>query len=118
MLRTPESLLKKKMQKKFAKEKVVLGYNEEELDYLSKPLGKATHKHNLEEKPTERPLRKNNRKIPRWKEKVECKICGGVYMRSSSTAHKRTKRHKLFENVNSKLLNLMTKGFDENKNVE
>ena len=95
----------KKIQDKIKHDKIVVDYKVDELKYLKKPIGKALYKYSENEK---LPLRKKN--IPKWKEKVKCVVCGGMYMRSSKTRHEWTQRHKIYNNVNTKIVSLLTEG--------
>jgi hypothetical protein len=38
-------------------------------------------------------------------DRIICKLCGGSYTRSNSYHHKKTKKHKIHEKINNKLIN-------------
>lgn len=42
-----------------------------------------------------------------YTKKCVCPLCGGTYTYSNSAKHKKTKIHKLYENMNSKLIEVL-----------
>ena len=38
------------------------------------------------------------------KDRVKCQVCGKVYTRSGSAKHKKSQQHKIYEDINNKLL--------------
>ena len=45
---------------------------------------------------------------------VTCKICGGNYHRNNITAHRKTKIHKAYDQMNEKIRNLLLPNSEEN----
>lgn len=58
----------------------------------------------IAQKETE-PMKNKNK--THWSDRIECNICGGIYTRSASTAHKKTKIHKLHCELNEKIKNIL-----------
>ncbi|HTO16891.1 MAG TPA: hypothetical protein VLZ83_14075 [Edaphocola sp.] len=75
--------------------------SEEELKYTQKPIGKAIYKRAIG-----RPKKPDNEKA-RPGDRVICEICGGNFKRSHRSAHNKTKIHKVYEDMNKKLVNLL-----------
>lgn len=89
------------LQEQLREDKNVLEYSTEALLYLQTAMGKAAfHAEPLNEEPKEK-------KVPRHKEYVECKVCRQKYKRSSLYSHKKTKRHKFMEKLCSKFIDML-----------
>lgn len=73
-------------------------FSVEELKYVQKPIGKQIYKNAIE------PVIKEK---PKWDDKVTCKVCGAVTLRSNQSSHKNSKKHKLYEDINSKLRSVL-----------
>lgn len=51
--------------------------------------------------------KKEDKKDNHWSDRIECKVCGGNYQRSNSSAHKKTKLHLAYEKMNTKLKKIL-----------
>jgi hypothetical protein len=69
----------------------------EELHFLTTPIGRSIY------------LSKNEpeKKSRAWSDKIKCGICGAEYYYSNSSVHKKTQRHKIYDDLNKKLAKLM-----------
>jgi hypothetical protein len=79
-------------------------------NYVQKPIGKALYEHyndEIEDEPIQQKDNDEEVKIPKWKEKLQCKICKGIYQRSNYSKHKQTKVHQAYEKINKKLRKIM-----------
>lgn len=79
--------------------------NEFDIEYITKPIGKAIYKNSIEkknEKPFGRP-RKNEKEKARYNDRIVCDICGGTFLRSHRADHRKTKVHQAYEKMNRKL---------------
>jgi hypothetical protein len=89
----------KATKEKIKKNKSLTQYNIEELKYVQKPLGKSLYKNKVG-----RPVKQEKTKPS---DSVICDICGGRFIRSNRFNHKKTKKHKIYEDMNIKLRNLL-----------
>lgn len=80
-------------------EKELVLMDKDELKNIMKPLEKAKYKHNVG-----RPKKELHTK---WSDRITCKICGKEYMRSNSSSHKKTNHHKLHEQMNNKIRDIL-----------
>jgi hypothetical protein len=82
----------------------LIKYNSDELNYVTKPIGKAIYEGAQYEK-HEKPKRK------KWNpaERVTCELCGKEYSRSARSQHSKTQVHLAYKVVNDKLKELMLK---------
>jgi hypothetical protein len=92
------------LQKNIKEGKNLTEYDNETLKYIQKPLGKALYL-NLEENKTENDGKEN----AKWNDKLKCKICGRITLRSNQSKHKKTKYHMAYENMNQKIRDLLLK---------
>ena len=88
-----------KIQKNLKEKKELVQYDEDELKYVQKPLGKAIYK-------AGRPKKSDDEKA-KWNDKIKCSICNKEYIRSASNAHKITQYHKIHSKMNDKLKKLL-----------
>jgi hypothetical protein len=51
--------------------------------------------------------KKDEDKPTHWSDRLKCKDCGGTYMRSCVSGHKKTKVHQAYESMNSKIRDLL-----------
>lgn len=72
--------------------------NKEELKEIQKPINKSIYKNNN----NLNVIKKNNPS-----DILECEICGNKYRRAHKSAHKKTKLHIAYDNMNKKLFTLM-----------
>jgi hypothetical protein len=83
--------------------KNITEYDEKTIKYISKPIGKALYLNALQ----------NNEEIKKekakWNDKIKCKICGKITLRSNQSKHKKTKYHMVYENMNVKIRELLLK---------
>jgi len=87
--------LKKKMETKQP-----IQMEKEELEFATKPIGKA---HLLSQSDV-----KNETVIMKGKYKyIECNICGKLYCTNNSGKHRKTQYHKLHEKINNKLKKIL-----------
>ena len=45
--------------------------------------------------------------LAHWSDRIKCKTCGGEYIRSCVSAHKKTKVHLAYEGMNQKLSKML-----------
>lgn len=72
----------------------------DELKYVQKPIGKGIYEFALDNK-------SKNKQKANWNDKVKCKVCGSITLRSNQSEHKKSKKHLLYENINGKLRELL-----------
>jgi hypothetical protein len=94
----------KDLQQTMKETKPIFKLNKDQFEYSQTPIGKAIYKHSIEEKKAGRP-KKNIKVNPR--DRIECKLCGKIYVRSSSTHHQRTQYHQAHVKINKKLRELL-----------
>lgn len=70
-------------------------YDNDTLEYVQKPLGKAIY-----EQSTKKDISKHS-------DRIKCKVCDKEYVRSNATHHKNTNHHKIYEKMNTKIKNLL-----------
>ena len=87
-----------KIQEKIKNDKNIIGYQEEEIRYLQKPIGGALYRG--------RP-KKNESEKAKPTDKLTCEICGKEFFRSGRTQHKNTQYHILHQNLNKKLMKML-----------
>jgi|SRR5580698_4045857 hypothetical protein len=85
-------------------------YDTEELRYIEKPLGKQIYKHYSEN--DEEIVLEGKKKKPHWRDRVECKICKARVRRCNLSRHRKTKFHKIYQNMQEKFRYFI---LDENK---
>jgi hypothetical protein len=77
---------------------------------LQTPVGKAIYQSSFnktqEEKKLGRP-RKNNDEKAKPTDRIQCDICGNIFSRCHRAAHKKTKVHQAYEQMNQKLVKLL-----------
>lgn len=83
------------------KEYEIINLDEEAIKYSQTPIGQSILKYNYG-----RP-RKVEKAMPN--DKVKCELCGIVFSRSNRSKHKKTKMHKVYENLNLKLMKALIK---------
>lgn len=87
-----------KIQEKIKNDKNIIGYIEEEIRYLQKPLGSALYKG--------RPRKSDDEKA-KPTDRLTCEICGKDFFRSGRSKHKTTQYHILHQNLNKKLMKML-----------
>jgi len=75
--------------------------NDEDILYITKPLGKAIYK-NAISKPLGRPRKEEHDKA-KPNDRLICNVCGMKFIRSARSGHKKTKVHQIYENMSRKL---------------
>ncbi len=80
------------------KEKELINYNEDELKYITKPVGKAIY--------LGRGRPKKNNKL-HWSDIITCNICNKTFTRSARTAHNKTNHHQIYLKINEKLRKIL-----------
>jgi hypothetical protein len=103
MNQDPEKI--NRIQQKLKKGKGIIAYNNEELRYLQKPLGKAIYKNAINQ-PIGRPRKSEDEKA-KPDDRIICDICQGVFTRAHRSAHKKTKVHQAYEKMNGKIQKLL-----------
>jgi hypothetical protein len=79
----------------------------DDIKKLQTPIGKAIYNNSIG-----RPPKKEGEKaLPN--DRLNCEICGGKFIRSHRTAHKKTKVHKAYENMNRKISKVLLDINDE-----
>ena len=79
--------------------------DENDIEYMIRPIGKAIYKNSIEkknQKPFGRP-KKNEHEKAHYSDKIKCDICGGTFVRSHRADHRKTKVHQAYEKMNRKL---------------
>lgn len=79
-------------------------YENEEIEYLEKPLGKAAY------------LMKDNtlkKKKSHWSDRIKCNICGKEFTRSCRKSHEITKHHQTYAKLNTKMKKILLDINDE-----
>ncbi len=74
--------------------------NNDTLKYIQKPIGKSIYNNKGRPKIDE----ENKAK---YYDKVICKTCGKIFIRSNRNAHKKTKYHQIYLQMNDKLSKLL-----------
>lgn len=77
----------------------------DEIKKIQTPIGKAIYINSIG-----RP-RKEEKALPN--DRLICDVCGGKFIRSHRSAHKKTKVHQAYENMNKKLSKLLLDIKDE-----
>jgi len=90
----------KEIQNRLKEGNGMVSFSVDELKYVRKPIGKQIYKSIVEEVKEEKPK-------PRWDDKVKCKVCGSVTLRSNQSTHKKSQKHKLYEGINEKIRNVL-----------
>ncbi len=90
----------KRIQRKIKHNKNLCDYTVEELKYVQKPIGKAIYK----SKKIGRPC-VDVKADP--KDKLECEICGKIFIRSGRYNHNKTEYHIAHANMNDKIRKLL-----------
>jgi hypothetical protein len=94
----------RKIQENIKEGKNLAEYDIDTLKYIQKPIGKALYLNsstNEEEK--------EDKNKAKWNDKLKCKTCGKVTLRSNQSKHKKTKYHMAYENMNNKIRDLLLK---------
>jgi hypothetical protein len=114
------------IQRKIKKGKSLPLYEVEELQYMQKPIGKALYKHYLGE-PTELttdkriikdkseiiiPVKKSvgrpkSENPTHWSDRIKCKICNKIFIRSARSKHSKTEVHQAYAKMNEKMMQFM-----------
>jgi hypothetical protein len=79
----------------------IVNYDPPEISYMTRPIGAAIYqKYSRDYEYENIPLtgKENGRK-----QKMLCSLCKGTYTRTNYATHRKTKIHKMMENINSKL---------------
>lgn len=122
------------IQKQLAKKKGLSQYKPKEIDYMMRSsvgdaiYGKGPENSDIEDDASSEEyeansdselelesddIHTNNMAIPKsktkthWSDRLQCKICGKSYMRSTVSRHKKTKYHQMYEEMNNKLRNIL-----------
>ena len=90
----------KKSQKQINEEEYIINYNDDTLKYVQKPIGKALYKG--KGRP---PMIEDEKAKP--SDKIQCKLCNNLFVRSNRSHHNKTQKHKLYEKINTKLAKLV-----------
>jgi len=90
----------KEIQDRLKEGNSIVTFNVDELKYIRKPIGKQIFISALE---NENPKKEK----AKWNDKVKCKVCGSVTLRSNQGTHKKSKKHKLYEGINEKIRNVL-----------
>jgi hypothetical protein len=77
-------------------------YSDDVLKELNKTIPKAIYENAVKQK-----IKHSTSNDSKWTDKIECDVCGKIYTRSNSGAHKKTREHKIYENMNKKLRKIM-----------
>lgn len=76
-------------------------YDEEELEYVQKPIGETIYNDAISK------TTNNRQKNTHWSDILVCKICGRTYKRSNITNHNKTKIHQVYASMNNKLKKIL-----------
>lgn len=88
------------IQRKIRDDKNLADYDEDELDYVMKPVGTALY--NCKGRP-----RKCEDEKARPNDRIKCDICSKYFTRSGRSGHNRTQYHMIHSKINKKLRNLL-----------
>jgi|ERR1700761_1830550 len=94
------------LQNSLSEKKGLARYNPEEIMYATTPIGKAIYDSG--------PDNYDDNSKSHWSDRIECKLCGKIYTRSTSSRHKKTQYHRIYEEMNNKLRMIL---LDQNKKV-
>lgn len=69
-------------------------YEPEEIKYAMTPIGKAIY---------------NTKKVDssRFKERIECKVCGKIFTRANTSRHNKTQHHQLYLMMHDKMKKIL-----------
>jgi|SRR5271154_1709771 len=75
---------------------------------LQTPVGKAIYEASKcdDKRPLGRP-RKDESEKAKPTDRIQCEICGNIFSRCHRSAHRKTKIHQAYENMNQKLIKLL-----------
>jgi hypothetical protein len=92
---------KTKIQKNLNYGKALTLYDDDELRYVQKPIGKAIYKNAIG-----RPKKKEEDKA-HPNDRLICDVCGNKFIRAHRSKHKKTKVHQAYEKMNKKIQKLL-----------
>ncbi len=90
-----------KIQNKIEKDKSIVNYNTDELQYLKKPIGKTLY---LSSEIRPQLIEKKDKY---FNDILLCNVCKKKYRRSYSGKHKKTKYHQLCEKISKNMINFI-----------
>jgi hypothetical protein len=88
-------------------------YNDDDINYIKNPIGKAIYKDSLEKTIKNNYGSKSNRgrkkaeNPVKWSDKITCKVCGKTILRSNQTTHKKTKFHQAHVHMSEQVIKLL-----------
>jgi hypothetical protein len=80
--------------------KELINCDDDEIEYIKKPIGKSVYQQAREEK-------KQRKRKYVANEKITCELCGKEYRRSNKSFHERTSYHLVYKRVNDKFTQFM-----------
>jgi len=87
------------IQNELDKQKPLVDYEANEIEYAMKPIGKAIYLHQKKKKKSTEPKH--------WTDRVVCKDCGKEFARSHKTNHNKTQYHKMHVKFHEKFRKIM-----------
>jgi hypothetical protein len=96
-----------KIQNRLKQAEEVINYDVDELEYLTKPIGKAIYEKNSDIKNTRHNRNYKAKKIWDSHERVKCDLCGVEYRRSNKSYHEKSKNHLVYKKINDKFKQLI-----------
>jgi len=88
---------KKQLQDALSEHKSLPLCKPEEIRYAMTPIGKAIYN----TKPSD------SESTGRFRERIECKVCGKMFTRSNTSRHNQTQYHQLYSNMHQKMKKIL-----------
>lgn len=100
------------VRKRLSKQKGLALYDNDEIEYLKKPLGLAAFTTPSDESIIQDPksdIKKKPKELAKWNDRVICDICGTEFTRSARSKHKQTQKHQIYLKMHEKIRDLVIK---------
>ena len=97
----------KNIQNKLKQANEIINYDIDELDYLTKPIGKAIYEKNEDIKKEKHDRNYKAKKVWNSHERIKCDLCGIEYRRSNKSYHEKSKNHLVYKKINDKFKQLI-----------